>query len=147
MLEFPKIIFAAFLFFGMLLAPILLSSRSAISDRPIILSPNTMYQKITLQELQANSEQLDGAKIELVGLYEQMLETSAIEGKIWLETSKSTVLPTGKTLSELNHVQLRVLGTISTKSKNYGHLGMYPFQLQADRIELIGGQENVNQPS
>ncbi|HEY4510311.1 MAG TPA: hypothetical protein VJJ73_00555 [Candidatus Paceibacterota bacterium] len=94
---------------------------------------SAVSQIVTLRELESNKQKYDGQKVVMEGTYEHMFEVEAFEGKIWLDRdhmAEHVELPT------FSKTRIRAYGTIHTKG-TYGHLGMYPFLLTADRVEVL----------
>jgi hypothetical protein len=108
------------------------------------------YQKITLQEIESQKEKLNGKKVEYIGIFESMFETSLLDKKIWLETLKNTkYIPNRKEIQGGSigyyHAKVRVYGTLMTGEEGYGHLGMAKYQIAADKIELLEKLLNITQ--
>ena len=100
------------------------------------------YQKISLNDIESKKDKFDNKKVEYTGVFESMFETSLLDGKIWLQTSSSTVyIPDIKEFPGLNnkyyHAKVKVYGTLQTKKSSYGHLGASQYQIVADKIELL----------
>lgn len=100
------------------------------------------YQKITLNEIESQAETLDQKKVEYSGILESGFETSNLDGKIWLETTKNTqYIPNIDEFPGLNsnysHAKVKVYGILMTKKQGYGHLGFAKYQIVANKIELL----------
>jgi len=95
----------------------------------------------SLAELKSNPAQWDRRRIVYEGIYENRFEVSALDKEIWLGFERNAEL-VGKPSepsngARINHV--RVTGLLFAKAgARYGHLGGYPFELIASRVEFLG---------
>ena len=109
----------------------------------IMLNQFKNYQKIVLQDIELQKNQLDGKRVEYTGIWNSQFETSVLDNKIWLEYSgKNTeFVPSLAQMpgadSGFYYARVKVLGILKTKEGSYGHLGMESYQIVADKIELL----------
>src|SRR3989344_5712709 len=91
-------------------------------------------QRVTLKEIGDNATKFNGVRVELIGTYKNMFETSTVDDKIWVKVSPDTTLsPEGTPFLNFNNAKVRVVGIMHTRG-NYGHLSKYPFFIKAESI-------------
>ena len=101
---------------------------------------DSSYQEITLEEIEASPEKYDEKKVLYYGLWTTAFEVSNLDGKIWLEADNKIIEPIIKSIPVKNGQRIwtiAVFGTLQTKQKHYGHLGLMPYQIIADKIEIM----------
>jgi hypothetical protein len=107
------------------------------------LNSDTVYIKVTLNDILQSADKLNGKKVEYTGIWESGFETSNLDGKIWLETNEATVyLPSTASFpgldGNLHQDSVTIQGTLQAeKGQGYGHMGFSPYQITADRVELL----------
>ncbi|MCE9625650.1 MAG: hypothetical protein K8R69_09420 [Deltaproteobacteria bacterium] len=95
----------------------------------------------SLAEVKANPAKWDRKRIVYEGIYETRFEVAALDKDIWLAFEPNAeVAGTPVEASPGRRVnRVRVTGTLySNPNVRYGHLGGYPFELQASKIEYLG---------
>jgi len=105
------------------------------------LPPGPAVTVSSLAELQARSAELDRRRIVYEGIYRSGFEVSALDGVLWLAMASDTeILGTKPSWEEGRKPQrMRVTGTLFSKpGARYGHLGGYPMQIQASKVEYLG---------
>lgn len=84
---------------------------------------------------------MDRRRIVYEGTYRSGSDVSALDGVIWLSISPDAeILGTPASRDEEKNLQrLRVTGILFSKpGARYGHLGGYPLQIQASKVEYLG---------
>lgn len=105
------------------------------------MARETAVPLASLAEVKTNPEKWDRKRIVYEGIYETRFEVAALDKDIWLAFEPNAeVVGTPVEVSPGRRVnRVRVTGTIySNPSVRYGHLGGYPFELQASKIEYLG---------
>lgn len=100
------------------------------------LPPATPKPLKSIAELDAAAATWDRQRIVYEGTYETAFEVSALDKRIWLESSRTTEMVNAPS-QRLGRHAVRVTGYIYTKRGGYGHLGGYAYELVADRIEFL----------
>lgn len=144
--------------FKEVLAPPLMVKGTFISDpdlakdlhRPVYLirvrssapAPVPTPARVTLSEIQSHPKQWDRRLVEYEGIYTTGFEKAALDDKIWLSFQANTQFenaPTEKNRGHTVSYKVKVTGRLYSKpGARYGHLGGYPYELYATRVEFLG---------
>ncbi|MFO1519082.1 MAG: hypothetical protein U1F57_05400 [bacterium] len=97
----------------------------------------------SLAEIKVDPARWNRKFIVYEGVYENRFEVSAVDREIWLSFRPDVELigkPDAKPGGSQIH-RVRVTGTLfSEPGMRYGHLGGYPFELLASKVEFLGGR-------
>jgi len=109
----------------------------------IMLNQSKNYQKVTLQDIELQKDQLNKKKVKYTGIWNSQFETSVLDNKIWLEYSEKNTkfIPNFAQMPGANrgyyYARVKIFGTLETKNSGYGHLKQQSYQIIADKIELL----------
>jgi hypothetical protein len=109
------------------------------SMEPLNLPPAIKVQ--SLAELKSDRARWDRKQITYEGAYENRFEVSALDREIWLSFQGNTnfVGKPSESSAGKKVDRVRVTGILFSKpGSTYGHLGGYPFELFASKVEYLG---------
>lgn len=107
------------------------SWETAVLEKPV---------RVSLEELKADPSQWDRKQVIYDGMYENRFEVSALDKEIWLSFSGTTEVSgqRPKPSDGKQRSRVRVTGVLFSKpSAHYGHLGGYPFEILASKVEHL----------
>jgi len=119
------------------------SKRKAYVLRVASIEPLDLGQgkKVSLSEIKANPAAYDRQPIVYEGVYRYGFEISSLDKEIWLSTRAGAEIvgkPAGKPAFNETY-RIRVSGIFYSKpGAHYGHLGGYPFEILASKVEYLG---------
>jgi hypothetical protein len=107
------------------------------SAEPLITTPPATLR--SLSEVKADPSRWDRKPVIYEGVYEQRFEVSALDKEIWLAFKPQTeVLNKPTTPNQWGAFRVRVTGILFAKpGAHYGHLGGYPYEILASKIEYL----------
>lgn len=95
---------------------------------------------VKLSEIKADPAKWDRKRVVYEGDYENRFEVSGLDKEIWLGFREDTDI-VAKPAEAFGIWRVRVTGTLFSKpGAHYGHLGGYPFELVADKLEFLTGR-------
>jgi len=109
------------------------------SIEPLVLPPPVKIQ--SLAQIKSDPARWDRKQITYEGVYENRFEVSALDREIWLSFQGNTdfVGRPSEASGGKKTDRVRVTGILFSKpGSTYGHLGGYPFELLASKVEYLG---------
>ncbi|MFO1463283.1 MAG: hypothetical protein U1F66_05865 [bacterium] len=105
------------------------------------IAPEPAIPVGSLAQLKSDPARWDRKRIVYEGVYENRFEVSALDREIWLGFAGNAEIvgrPQGPAGTPTAY-RVRVTGLLFSKpGARYGHLGGYPFELQATKVEFLG---------